>query len=123
VPTFVELLAAQRLNPWLGVILSGDLIGGMWLIAVFKMRRTGLSLYLLLIACEGSLYEFHILTINALLWIVDIVPTLAVAAIIPRALWQPRPGSSRFTDSYCTQRIALSDRRKRKLRDGGQLHV
>jgi hypothetical protein len=48
------------------------------------MRRTGLYLYLVLTACEGSLYAFHVVRANALLWMVDIVPTLAVAAIILR---------------------------------------
>jgi hypothetical protein len=84
VPTIVELLIAQRLNPWLSVILPGDLIGCACLVAVFKMRRAGLVLYLFLTACEASLYAVHIVTANALLWIVDIVPTLVVVAIILR---------------------------------------
>lgn len=84
VPTMAELLAAQRLNPWFSVILPGDMVGCAWLIAVFKMRRTGLILYLLLTACEASLYTFHIVTANALPWIVDVVPTLTVVAIILR---------------------------------------
>jgi hypothetical protein len=84
VPTVLELLAAQRLDPWFGVILPGDIIGCALLVAVFRMHRTGLSLYLLLTACEGSLYAFHIVTANALPWMVDIVPTLAVTAIILR---------------------------------------
>lgn len=84
VPTVVELLMAQRLNPWLSVILPGDVIGCACLVAVFKMRGAGLALYLLLTAFEGSLYAFHIVTANALMWIVDVVPTLTVVAIILR---------------------------------------
>lgn len=84
VPTIIELLAARRLNPWLGVILPGDLVGCACLITVFKRRRAGLVLYLLLTACEASLYTFHLMTANVLLWIVDVVPTLVVATILVR---------------------------------------
>ncbi len=56
----------------------------MCLIAVFKMRRAGLFLYLFLTACESGLYAFHIVAASALLWIVDLVPTLVVAGIILR---------------------------------------
>lgn len=81
-PTAVELAAVQHLNPWLAVIFPGDLIGCAWLVAIFKLRRTGWFLYLALTACESCLYVSHFMTANALVWVVDLVPTLAVLGMI-----------------------------------------
>ena len=81
-PTAVELAAVQHLNPWLAVIFPGDLIGCAWLVAIFKLRRAGWFLYLMLTACESCLYVSHFMTANALVWVVDLVPTLAVLGMI-----------------------------------------
>jgi hypothetical protein len=81
-PTALELAAVQHLNPWLAVIFPGDLIGCAWLVAIFKLRRTGWFLYLTLTACESCLYVSHFMTANALVWVVDLVPTLAVLGMI-----------------------------------------
>ena len=81
-PTVIKLLAARHLNPWLAIILPGDLAGCAWLFGVFKMQKTGLILYLLLTACEGCLYVSNTVSADALIWIADVVPTLIVAGII-----------------------------------------
>jgi hypothetical protein len=81
-PSVIELLATRHLNPWLAVILPGDIAGCAWLFGVFKMQRTGLILYLLLTACEGCLYVSNIVSVGALIWITDLVPTLIAAGII-----------------------------------------
>jgi hypothetical protein len=81
-PTVVELLAARHLNPWLAIILPGDIAGCAWLFGIFKMQRTALILYLLLTACEAGLYVSNVVSAGALIWIADLVPTLIVAGII-----------------------------------------
>lgn len=78
----IKLLAARHLNPWLAIILPGDIAGCAWLFGVFKMQKTGLILYLLLTACEGCLYVSNIVSADALIWIADLVPTLIVAGIM-----------------------------------------
>ncbi len=83
-PTILEFLAARHLSPWLAIILPGDLIGCACLIAIFKAYRTGTILYLLLTAGESYLYASHTVAANALLWVVDLVPALCVAAMILR---------------------------------------
>lgn len=84
-PTIVEFAAARRLNPWLAIILPGDVMGCAWLIVVFRMPWAGLLLYLFLTACEGCLYTFHLVPVNTLPWIVDLVPTLVVVAAMLHA--------------------------------------
>jgi hypothetical protein len=81
-PTVIEVLAARHLNPWLAIILPGDIAGCAWLFGVFKMQRTGLILYLLLTACEACLYVSNIVSVDSLIWIADLVPTVIVAGII-----------------------------------------
>jgi uncharacterized membrane protein YgdD (TMEM256/DUF423 family) len=83
-PTMVELAAAEHVSPWVATVLFGDFTGCACLAAVFKMRRTGLLFYLLLTGCEGALYASHTLSANALVWLVDLVPTLVVAGKIAR---------------------------------------
>lgn len=83
-PTVVELVAAHSLSPWLAIILPGDVVGCAWLIFGFKMQKTGLILYVLLTVCESCLYAFHVVSANALVWIVDLVPTLVVAGMTLR---------------------------------------
>lgn len=82
VPTVIEILAARHLNPWLAVIFPGDIAGCAWLFGALKMQRTALILYLLLTACESCLYLSNMVSDNALIWIVDLVPTLVVAGIM-----------------------------------------
>jgi hypothetical protein len=84
-PTVLELAATKHFNPWLAVILPGDVAGCACLITIFKMPRAGLALYLLLTICEAAFFGFHIVGAKDLIWIVDIVPTIAVTCLIMRA--------------------------------------
>jgi hypothetical protein len=84
-PTVGEFIAAQHVNPWLAIILPGDLLGCIWLTFAFRMQRTGVLLYLLLTGCESFLYLSHAVTVNMLVWIADSVPTLLVAVMIARS--------------------------------------
>lgn len=81
-PTAIEFSASKTINPWLSIILFGDFTGCAWLFAFFRLRKTAALLYVPLTALEALLYAYHIVPINALPWIVDIVPTLAVIAVI-----------------------------------------
>ncbi|MGC2161231.1 MAG: hypothetical protein WA634_04925 [Silvibacterium sp.] len=84
-PTVVEIAASRVVNPWVAMILPGDLIGCAWLIAGLKMRRTGMALYLALTFCEGCLYLSRIVPVGLLPWIADIVPTCVAVIIMARA--------------------------------------
>lgn len=81
-PMVIKLLATRHLNPWLAIILPGDIAGCAWLFGVFKMQKTALILYLLLTACETCLYVSNIVSVDSLIWIADLIPTLIVAGII-----------------------------------------
>lgn len=83
-PTVLELAATKHFNPWFAVILPGDAVGCAFLITVFKRPRTGIILYLLLTICEAALYEFHLVPVGDLIWIVDVVPTLVVSYLVLR---------------------------------------
>lgn len=85
VPTALEFLAAQHLNPWIAVILPGDIVGCFWLAAVVKMRRTALLLYLALTASESCLYALGLVSSANLVWTTDLVPALFVAVMITRS--------------------------------------
>lgn len=84
-PTVIELLAARHFNPWLAIILPGDLVGCACLAILFRMHRAGSYLYLMLTLGESALYASRTLTADSLLWIVDFVPTLVVAGVILRS--------------------------------------
>ena len=90
-PTLLEYVAAQHWNPWLAVILPGDALGCAALIVFFKMRRTGPVLYLALTGIEGAFYLTHILSPPALLWIVDLIPTLIALSLVSSRRLITRP--------------------------------
>ena len=81
-PTTIEFSASRTMNPWLSVILFGDFTGCAWLFAFFRFRKAAVLLYISLTALEALLYACHIVPASALSWIVDVVPTLAVVAVI-----------------------------------------
>jgi hypothetical protein len=96
-PTAIELLLLPHTGIWFASIVLGDLTACVCIFAVFKMRRTGVILYLLLIIGKSLLYTAHIIPVNVLPWITDIIPVLAVIGRIvsmrPRSMMQavPRP--------------------------------
>ena len=81
-PTAIEFSASRTINPWLSIILFGDFTGCAWLFAFFRLRKMAALLYLSLTACEALLYAYHVVPLSAIAWTVDIVPTVAVAAIV-----------------------------------------
>jgi hypothetical protein len=49
---------------------------------LFKKPRIALLLYLTLTAVEGYLHSAHLLPEAAFVWLVDLIPTLTVAALL-----------------------------------------
>lgn len=81
-PTLLEYVAARHLSPWVAVILPGDALGCAALVILFNMRRTSLVLYLALTAIESALYVTRVFSPVALVWIVDLVPTLIALSLL-----------------------------------------
>jgi len=82
VPTLFEFTALRSWNPWIAVVIPGDLAGCLCLAVVFRKVRAGIALYFLLTAIEAGCYWFQIMSPGVLLWVTDLVPTLMVSAII-----------------------------------------
>jgi hypothetical protein len=84
-PTAVEFVATQHFNGWVACILPGDVVGCFCLAAIFKLRRTAVLLYLTLSVLEGLLFQLHLVSAHALVWIVDLVPTMVLLRLAARA--------------------------------------
>jgi hypothetical protein len=84
VPTAMEIGASYALNPWLAVILPGDLIGCAVLAGLLRMPRTGILLYVLLTTLEGLSYAVNGAVRPDLCWFADLVPTLLVIGLVVR---------------------------------------
>ena len=76
--------ALRTVNPWLAVVLPGDLAGCACLALIFRKMKFAASLYVALTAMEALLYVSHLASMHALLWFADLVPTLVVAANVLR---------------------------------------
>jgi hypothetical protein len=85
VPTSLEFLAAQYFNPWLACILLGDLVGCVWLISIFKMRKTGLLLYVVLATLKTCMCVTQFIPSTTLFWITDAIPAVVIVSMIARA--------------------------------------
>jgi len=83
-PTALELAARHALNPWLAVILPGDVIGCAVLAGLLRRPRTGVFLYLLLTSIEGLSYADGMARGRYLVWFADLVPTLVVLTLVLR---------------------------------------
>lgn len=90
-PTAIELAASQHLTAWFAIILPGDILGCLCLVVLFRMYRTGIALYLLLTVCESYLYKSNLVPESLLVWLVDAVPTIVVAAVVLR-FWRKAAG-------------------------------
>ena len=84
-PTVLEWAALRHWNPWLSVILPGDLAGCACLGIVFRKIKQGISLYCLLTAIEACVYWLHVAPPEALLWFTDFVPSLVVVVMLLRS--------------------------------------
>lgn len=83
-PTLFEFEALRVLNPWLGTLLPGDLVGCAALGIFFRQPKAGALLYVVLSAIEACSYEFHWMPRAAMPWMTDVVPTIAVALALLR---------------------------------------
>ncbi|HZZ37765.1 MAG TPA: hypothetical protein VFE06_01460 [Acidobacteriaceae bacterium] len=83
-PTMLEFAASRALNPWLAVILPGDLLGCAAMIGLLGMPRTGVLLYLALTTLEGLSYAANRAVVPDLRWFADLVPTLVVLTLLLR---------------------------------------
>lgn len=77
-PTAMEIGLTPEVGTWLAGIVLGDLAACAFISVVFKMRRTGVVLYLLLTMLETSLYLAHIIPARAMPWMSDAIPALFV---------------------------------------------
>ncbi|MFP5226398.1 MAG: hypothetical protein ACLGXA_02130 [Acidobacteriota bacterium] len=82
IPTAVEILARREVNTWVSIILPGNALGCATLMTVMRRPRTGLLLYLVLAACECWLHITHAMRGMTMAWLVDLVPTLVVLALM-----------------------------------------
>lgn len=85
VPTALEFAALRHSGSWVSTVLLGDLAGCACLAIVFRRVKAGVLLYCLLTVFEAGAYALHILPLNALLWITDLVPTVLVLAMVVRS--------------------------------------
>ncbi len=85
VPTLLEFAASRALNPWIAVILPGDVVGCACLAFLFGKLRIGMALYLFLTAVEGFLFVIHVIPVGVLLWFTDLVPTVVLSGVLLRS--------------------------------------
>ncbi|HEX3663163.1 MAG TPA: hypothetical protein VHU89_17130 [Acidobacteriaceae bacterium] len=83
-PTALEFAASYAVNPWLAVILPGDLIGCAVLVGLLRMPRTGVLLYVLLTVAEALSYAANGAVVPDLRWLTDSIPTLLVVSLVLR---------------------------------------
>jgi hypothetical protein len=81
-PAVAKLIAVQHVNVWAACIIPGDLAGCICIGTLFKKPRIALLLYLTLTAVEAYLHSAHLLPEAAFVWLVDLIPTLTVAALL-----------------------------------------
>jgi hypothetical protein len=81
-PAVAKMIAVQHVNVWAACIIPGDLVGCICIGTMFKKPRIAILLYLTLTAVEGYLHAAHLLPEAAFVWLVDLVPTLTVAALV-----------------------------------------
>jgi len=78
IPTAIEIALSIEVGPWLASIILGDFVACAFIFAFFKMRRTGVILYLLLTISKIWLFSAHLIPASSLPWITDAVPVLIV---------------------------------------------
>lgn len=83
-PTALELAARHELNPWLAVIVPGNVIGCALLAGLLRRPRTAAVLYMVLTMMEGLSYASGAARGRELLWFADLVPMLVVLILLLR---------------------------------------
>jgi hypothetical protein len=87
-PTVMEWAILRYANLWMGAVFMGDLCGCIAIFVVLKRRRLAVTLYLALTAAEWWLCAAQVVSTQALVLLMDAVPTaiLATAILRPRGL-------------------------------------
>jgi hypothetical protein len=87
-PNLIELRLLGRFGPFATCVLFGDSLGCAAICLVYTPRwQLGLGLYAVLGVIDTILLETHLLSPHALIWFTDLVPSLALAAIIGTAVF------------------------------------
>jgi hypothetical protein len=76
-PCLLEQLALNHLGSWISIVVLGDLVGCLALVAV-RDRRTGVALYAALAVCKSLLIAFSPISPYLLVWATNAVPAVAV---------------------------------------------
>ena len=85
-PTVAEWAILRYGNLWMGAVLLGDLCGCIGIFAVLKRKRLAVSLYMTLTVVELWLSVAQLVSVQVLVYTMDLVPTaiLALAVLRPR---------------------------------------
>jgi ABC-type multidrug transport system permease subunit len=81
IPTLVERFLVGLIGPLWAYLVLGDAIGCA-AIGFLTRWKLGLGLYVALTAVEAFLFHYRVVSLGALSWIVDAVPTLLLCALI-----------------------------------------
>ena len=82
-PGLIEWELLPHAGPWLVCVAFGDLVGCAFLF-VIGLRRTAVILYFLAGAFEACLLLSHRASGASLVWITNLLPALAVSALVAR---------------------------------------
>jgi hypothetical protein len=93
-PTVIEFEMMKYVGVWGSCIVFGDLLGCSFLSMALGLRKTGVLLYGFLAGCEGWLYAVRIVRPELLLWLVDLVPTLAILSLVLFFPFKSRSGGT-----------------------------
>jgi hypothetical protein len=86
VPTLFEFTVLRNWNPWIAVVIPGDIAGCFCLAVVFRKVRIGIALYCVMTMIEAGLYWLNVMPPGILPWVTNLVPTLVVFGIIWRSV-------------------------------------
>jgi hypothetical protein len=90
-PSIIELQMMKRVGVWISCIVFGDLVGCSLLSLVLGLKKTGAGLYVCLTGFEIWLYVTGVVAKQLLPWVVDLVPTLAIAGLILFFAFRAKP--------------------------------
>jgi hypothetical protein len=91
-PMWVERLLVGRIGPFWAYVVIGD-IAGCAAIGALTRWQLGVALYLVLDVVEAALFQTHIVSLNAMVWLSDAAPTvllclLAIMVVRLRGGWR-----------------------------------
>jgi hypothetical protein len=84
-PSLAELALVHRhLNPWLCCVALGDMLG-CCILFLLGFRRMAVGIYIVASTLEAALLMSHALPPGKVVWISNLFPALALAAILIQA--------------------------------------